>query len=251
MLQVMNGSSLEAEVYSPLHERMRSVAGTRTFRHLSELTGTHPETVRRYMSGQPPSTEYLSALCHALNINGDWMLTGRGPMRVGEIEAHALRSASAPDLLSALAATVERLIDRVELLERYLQSMESHFRTLQAMPGNGAHNGSHNGGQSASASNLSAGHGSTLPRGPAPSQASGSVESSGGAWVRHESSEAKSAGLGVAGGARTAIDGVVDRHDETRAREPADAAARVERILDAVPKRSPEVDRGGPASPRR
>lgn len=247
MLQVMNGSSLEAEVYSPLHERMRSVAGTRTFRHLSELTGTHPETVRRYMSGQPPSTEYLSALCHALNINGDWMLTGRGPMRVGEIEAHALRSASAPDLLSALAATVERLIDRVELLERYLQSMESHFRTLQAMPGNGGHNGGH----SASGTIPSAAHGGTLSRGPAPSQASGSVEGAGGAWVRHESSEAKSASLGIAGGGRTAGDSVGDHHVEPGAREPADAAARVERILDAVPKRSPETDRGGPASPRR
>jgi transcriptional regulator with XRE-family HTH domain len=222
MLGVMSISSIEAGAYSPLHERMKAIAGTRTFRHLSELTGTHPETVRRYMSGQPPSSEYLAALCHALNINGDWMLTGRGPMKVGEIESHALRSASAPDLLSALASAVERLIDRVEVLERYLQSMEAHWRSLPA---------------ASTPTGPQLGTLSLRHAGASPAQGIG--EALPGVGWRHESSEARPA------------------HQDGESREsrespgPAGAAARVERVLDVLPKRPPETDRGAASSGRR
>ena len=57
---------------------MQSAVGDRTYRHIGELTKTHPETVRRYMQGQLPATDFIASLCEALNISGDWLLTGRG-----------------------------------------------------------------------------------------------------------------------------------------------------------------------------
>lgn len=113
---------------SPLHERLLAVAGDRTFRHLSELTGTNAETVRRYMTGQAPSVDFLTAICTALGVNGDWLLTGRGPMKSADVQPNALRQASAPDLISAMASTVERLIDRVDRLEVFVQTVEVRVR---------------------------------------------------------------------------------------------------------------------------
>ena len=112
----------------PLHDRLREAIGDRTNRHVSELTGTHPETVRRYLNGQSPSVEFLGRLCGALRLNGEWLLTGRGPMRADEVRTEALRTADASDLLTALANTVDRLIRRVERLEVFAQSLDAKLR---------------------------------------------------------------------------------------------------------------------------
>lgn len=111
-----------------LHQRLRTVVGRRSYRELGQLTNTNHETVRRYMQGGSPSAEYLSGLCSALNINGEWLLTGQGPVHEAEIRAHALREANPSELLSAIAATLERLIERVERLEVFLQTMELRLR---------------------------------------------------------------------------------------------------------------------------
>lgn len=114
---------------SELHERLQSATGNRSYRHLSELTGANPETVRRYMQGQSPSVEFLTALCAALAINGEWLLTGRGPMRLADVRKSALRDAEASELLAAMAQTIETLIDRVDRLETLLQMLEIRVRT--------------------------------------------------------------------------------------------------------------------------
>src|SRR4051812_49952436 len=84
------------------------------------------------MQGQSPSAEYLAAVCSALGINGEWLLTGRGPMRHAEIRSQALREANATELLTAMAATLERLLDRVERLEVFLQTLEVRLRASKA-----------------------------------------------------------------------------------------------------------------------
>jgi transcriptional regulator with XRE-family HTH domain len=119
---------------TPLHDRLRQAVGGRTFRHVAELTGVNHESVRRYLSGQTPSVEFLAALCKALSVNSDWLLFGRGPMRLEDVRASALREAPAPDLLTALAGTVEELITRIERLERFLQTMEIRVRAEAAVP---------------------------------------------------------------------------------------------------------------------
>jgi|GEM_PF-1086408 len=111
-----------------LHQRLRAAVGARTFREVGELTGTHHETVRRYLGGTPPSVEFLSGLCSALGISGEWLLTGRGPMRRVEVRMHALREATASDLVAAMAATLERTLDRVERLEVFVSTMGTRLR---------------------------------------------------------------------------------------------------------------------------
>lgn len=115
-----------------LHERLSFVASGRTYRSLSELTQTHPETVRRYLQGQSPSVEFLAALCRALGINADWLLTGRGPVRVDEVRAHALREANPTELHAAMASTISTLVDRVDRLETYCQTLETLLRGRSA-----------------------------------------------------------------------------------------------------------------------
>ena len=107
---------------------MAAAVGNRTYRHVAELTGASAESVRRYMDGAPPSAEFLTGLCRALGISGEWLLTGRGPMRAQDVGTHALRQAGAPDLLAALANSVETLIDRVERLEVFVSTMEVRLR---------------------------------------------------------------------------------------------------------------------------
>lgn len=113
---------------SGLHERLRVAAGERTYREIGSLTGINQESVRRYMQGQAPSVEFLAGLCTALGLNGDWLLTGQGPMLQSEIRDHALRGAGTPDLLRAMSDTVSSLIDRVDRLERFIQTAEARLR---------------------------------------------------------------------------------------------------------------------------
>jgi transcriptional regulator with XRE-family HTH domain len=113
---------------SPLHERLHAAVGSRTYRAIAEATDSNPETVRRYMQGQAPSAEFLAALCSALGLNAQWMLSGQGPMKASQIRTHALGQASAAELLHAMARTLEMLTQRVERLELFVTTMESRVR---------------------------------------------------------------------------------------------------------------------------
>lgn len=119
-----------------LHERLRAAAGQRTNRTLSELTDTPPETVRRYMTTQAPAAEFLGLFCSSLGINGDWLLTGRGPMKTSDVQYHALGEARAGDLLGAMAGSIEVLIDRVDRTEKFVQTLETRVRAGNRGDGN-------------------------------------------------------------------------------------------------------------------
>jgi transcriptional regulator with XRE-family HTH domain len=113
---------------SGIHERLQSIVGQRSSRHIGDLTGTNHETVRRYLTGHVPSVEFLQALCKVFGVSGEWLLTGKGPVRAVEIRGEALRDAGAGELLTALSAAVERLIERVDRLELLMQTMEVRIR---------------------------------------------------------------------------------------------------------------------------
>lgn len=100
-----------------LHERMLIVAGDRTYRLIGELTHTHPETVRRYMQGQAPSVEFVTALCDAFGVNPDWLLRGRGPVKAEDALAHALRIATPAQLLATIGGSIDSLTQRLTRLE--------------------------------------------------------------------------------------------------------------------------------------
>lgn len=121
-------SGVDTNGHERLHDRLQAAVGDRTFRRIGELTNTHPETVRRYLSGHAPSVDFVSRLAATLGLNINWILTGRGPMRLAEVKTHVLRDANATDLLTHVALAIERLESRVDRLERYTQVLELMIR---------------------------------------------------------------------------------------------------------------------------
>ncbi len=111
-----------------LHERLNRIAGQASFRSIGEKTGLNAETVRRYMKGQSPSVEFVAAFCKSYDVNEAWLLTGRGPAHASDVRRHQLSQANPGELLAAVADALERLTDRVDRIEQYIQTMETRLR---------------------------------------------------------------------------------------------------------------------------
>lgn len=125
---VSERGEVETNGHERLHDRLQAAVGDRTFKRIGDLTNTHPETVRRYLSGHAPSVDFVSRLAATLGLNINWILTGRGPMRLAEVKPQALREANATDLLTHVALAIERLESRMDRLERYTQVLEVMIR---------------------------------------------------------------------------------------------------------------------------
>ena len=111
-----------------MHERMTSAGSGRSYRWIARATGSHPETVRRYMQGQSPNIEFITAFCSVFAVNPQWLLTGEGPMRRDEVRSYYLAESDPADLLAAIAATIDRMTDRIDRLELYCQQLETQLR---------------------------------------------------------------------------------------------------------------------------
>lgn len=116
------------------HDRLQAAAGDHSYRQLGEMTDTHPETVRRYMQGQAPSAAFITNLCRANGISGEWLLSGRGPMRVKDIKSHALKHADPNELMGAVAHVLTQLIERVDRLERLVHNVETRLNVVGGAP---------------------------------------------------------------------------------------------------------------------
>ncbi len=116
-----------------MHERLRIAAGNRTYRNIGEMTATHHETVRRYLTGQPPAVEWLSRFCAVMGVSTEWVIIGRGPMKRSDARAHALSEANVSELLAAMSKMLERLMERVDRLEAYSQTLELRLRAMQGL----------------------------------------------------------------------------------------------------------------------
>jgi transcriptional regulator with XRE-family HTH domain len=114
----MNSSNITFDTF---HERLSHAAGKTSFRQLSKLTDTHPETVRRYMHGQAPSASFIQAFCEALGISGDWLLSGIGPMNRRDVESFALKNAEASTLWVAIAESLFSIKGRIDDIENAIQ----------------------------------------------------------------------------------------------------------------------------------
>lgn len=125
---VSDCGGVETSGHERLHDRLQAAVGDRTFKRIGDLANTHPETVRRYLSGHAPSVDFVSRLAASLGLNINWILTGRGPMRLAEVKPQALREANATDLLTHVALAIERLESRMDRLERYTQVLEVMIR---------------------------------------------------------------------------------------------------------------------------
>lgn len=118
----------EGSVNETLQDRLLTAVGDRSYKRIGDMTNTHPETVRRYLSGHAPSVDFVSRLAQAAGLNLNWILSGRGPMRLAQIKPQALKEANATDLLTHVALAIENLESKVDRLERYTQVLEIMIR---------------------------------------------------------------------------------------------------------------------------
>ncbi|MEL6739320.1 MAG: hypothetical protein AAFP26_01545 [Planctomycetota bacterium] len=112
-----------------LHRRLHLIAGAHSYRRIGDLTGTHPETVRRYMQGKAPSAAFLCSMCEVFDISAEWLLAGRGPARRRDMHSAALHEAGPCALLGAIASTVGRALERLDRVEASLKQAD---RVLEA-----------------------------------------------------------------------------------------------------------------------
>ncbi len=67
--------------YRGLTERLGKAADGFNFRQISDMTGGHPENVRRYMGNGRAPVHFISEVARAFQVSPKWLLLGDGPMR--------------------------------------------------------------------------------------------------------------------------------------------------------------------------
>ena len=92
--------------------RIQQYLGGKTAREIAEDTGVHPETVRRYLTGMPPSLEFVIALGRKYNLSLNWLLLGVGTIHLSD-QATSLDSASSRSLVDELRTRVRVRADRM------------------------------------------------------------------------------------------------------------------------------------------
>lgn len=104
----------DAAALAALRDRLREVLKELTCREVGEMTGVHPESVRRYLQGRAPNADFLLSLCSAMGLNGHWLLTGQGPVLAKDVEAWSLERARPPALIRALSGSVEAWMSQLD-----------------------------------------------------------------------------------------------------------------------------------------
>ena len=74
-----------------LGERLKLVRGATSQRAFAAELSIHENTVSNAERRNSATQEYLLKLAEAHNINLHWLLTGHGPMRIGEADASLLQ----------------------------------------------------------------------------------------------------------------------------------------------------------------
>jgi len=77
--------------------------------------------------------EFVASFCSAYDVSESWLLTGRGVARASDVRRHELSQANPGELLAAVAEALERLSERVDRIERFVQTMETRLRARGAI----------------------------------------------------------------------------------------------------------------------
>lgn len=97
--------------------------GKNNVKMASEL-GTSEANVRNYINGSYPKIEFVINICEKLEINYEWILTGKG-------EIYASSSPEEVDLNKKPSAVTDGLKERyISLLERTVANLESKIAEL-------------------------------------------------------------------------------------------------------------------------
>jgi transcriptional regulator with XRE-family HTH domain len=93
-----------------LASRIRAICGERSIQEVGRLTGTHPETARRYIRGQtPPTAAFLASLSTTFGTSAEWLLSGNGPRTRRDAAQAGLHGATLRQLLVAVAERLEEV----------------------------------------------------------------------------------------------------------------------------------------------
>jgi transcriptional regulator with XRE-family HTH domain len=87
-----------------LGERLKLVRGTVSQKSFAAELSIHENTVSNAERRNSATLEYLLKLAEARNVNLHWLLTGHGPMRVGEADGSLLQEKVHLALAEALRA---------------------------------------------------------------------------------------------------------------------------------------------------
>jgi transcriptional regulator with XRE-family HTH domain len=87
-----------------LGERLKLVRGTASQKAFAAELSLHENTVSNAERRNSATQEYLLKLAEARNINLHWLLTGHGPMRIGEADGSLLQEKVHLALADALRA---------------------------------------------------------------------------------------------------------------------------------------------------
>lgn len=86
----------------------------------AELLGIDPSYLNRWVNdGSMPSAEHLTNIAEKLNVNINWLLTGKGPMHIDESQSPgrtpelSLRSLKIGELYDNADEELRQIVDRV------------------------------------------------------------------------------------------------------------------------------------------
>lgn len=105
------------DILAAITARLRQAAMTITNRRIGYSTGVHPQTARRYLTGDRPSIEFIIAFCGAFDVSADWLLTGRGCMRWPAMRSWAWQTCTMSELCRLLGDAMDSADGRVSALE--------------------------------------------------------------------------------------------------------------------------------------
>lgn len=105
---------------SAITRRVRVCVGSVAIAEVARRVAVHPETVRRYLNGQPPSIEFVQSLASRFGISLSWLMAGRGPMMERDVLMHTLSTATPLQLCQALGEKMAVIDERVTRLESRL-----------------------------------------------------------------------------------------------------------------------------------
>jgi transcriptional regulator with XRE-family HTH domain len=115
--------------------RLKQTAGQVTFRQIARVTGTNPETTRRYMRSGCPSAQFIARFAEAFRVSTDWLLLG---VRSSQIEAAPLKSkGEAGSAVESLKEVVARAGERSRSARRGVLSRPTRAAPRRAASGGG------------------------------------------------------------------------------------------------------------------
>ncbi len=98
---------IEAKPLEGLGARLQKVLTGHSFAEIARRTKVSAESARRYWHGNPPTVEFLAAVCQEYGVSADWLLCGVGAAHRSDVVAHLIAEATASQLCAAIDGKIE------------------------------------------------------------------------------------------------------------------------------------------------